>query len=107
MITVSEKAAAKVRSLLAKEGAPEGALRLGVISGGCSGFQYKISLEKAATEDDAVIESAGVRVLVDPRSALYLADSRVDWIESLKFSGFKIHNPNAVAECSCGMSFSA
>lgn len=107
MITVSEKAAAKVRSLLVKQGTPDGALRLGVLSGGCSGFQYRIALEAAAAADDAVIESAGVKVLVDPRSALYLANSRVDWVESFKFSGFKIHNPNAVAECSCGQSFSA
>ena len=107
MITVTEKAAGKVRSILAQRGTPEGALRLRVISGGCSGFQYQLDLEAAAAGEDAVIESAGVRVLVDPRSALYLVNSRVDWVESLKYSGFKIHNPNAVAECSCGRSFTA
>jgi iron-sulfur cluster assembly protein len=107
MITVTDKAARKVGQLLTREGKPGGALRLKVISGGCSGFQYKLDLAEAPASGDAVIESAGVRVVVDPTSALYLMNSQVDYVESLKFSGFKIHNPNAVAECSCGQSFSA
>lgn len=105
MITVTEKAAKKVGALLSKEGKAEGALRVRVIGGGCSGLQYKLDLEAGPAADDAVIESGGVRVVVDPSSALYLMNSSVDYVESLKFSGFKIRNPNAVAECSCGQSF--
>ena len=105
MITVTDKAAKKVEGLLAKQGLAAGALRVRVIGGGCSGLQYKLDLEGTPGADDAVIESGGVKVVVDPASALYLMNSSVDYVESLKFSGFKIHNPNAVAECSCGQSF--
>ncbi len=103
MVTVTEKAAKKVGQLLVKQGKEGGALR--VIGGGCSGLQYKLDLEVMPAPEDAVIEAAGVKLVVDPASALYLMGSQVDYIESLKFSGFKINNPNAVAECSCGQSF--
>ena len=105
MVTLTDKAARKVESLLAKDGKAGGALRVRVIGGGCSGLQYQLGLEAAAGDADAVFESGGVKVVVDPDSALYLTDSQVDWIESFKFSGFKVKNPNAVAECSCGQSF--
>ncbi len=105
LLTVTPKAAAKVTQMLEKQGKAGGALRVKVIGGGCSGLQYKLDLEPAAAADDTVVESAGVRVLVDPSSALYILNSQVDYVESFKFSGFKINNPNAVAECSCGQSF--
>lgn len=105
MVTVTEKAAKKVAQLLVKQGKPEGALRVRVVGGGCSGLQYKLDLETAPGADDAVIEITGVKLVVDPASALYLMGSQLDYVESLKFSGFRINNPNAVAECSCGQSF--
>ncbi len=107
MLTVTEKAARQVAKLLAKEGKETGALRVRVIGGGCSGLQYQLGLEAAPAPDDAVVESQGTRILVDPNSALYLLNSQVDYVETFKFSGFKIRNPNAVAECSCGQSFTA
>lgn len=105
MVSLTEKAARKVESLLVKDGKAGGALRVRVIGGGCSGLQYQMGLEAGPAETDAVFESSGVRLVVDPDSALYLLNSQVDWIESFKFSGFKVKNPNAVAECSCGQSF--
>jgi len=105
LLSVTPKAAAKVTQMLEKQGKAGGALRVKVIGGGCSGLQYKLDLEPAPSADDTVVESSGVRVLVDPSSALYIFNSQVDYVESFKFSGFKINNPNAVAECSCGQSF--
>ena len=104
MLSLTDAAAKKVRGLLAQEGKDGGALRVRVIGGGCSGLQYKLDLEAAPAPDDAIFESGGVKVVVDPDSALYVTNSSVDWVSSFKFSGFKVKNPNAVAECSCGQS---
>ena len=103
MITISEPAARKIKTLIG--GAAGKAFRVKVVGGGCSGLQYKLDLEAAPAADDSVVEAGAAKVVVDPASALYLLNSQVDYVESLKFSGFKITNPNAVAECSCGQSF--
>ena len=104
-LTVTERAARRISEIAAKEpGAP--ALRVSVEGGGCSGFQYKIEMVKAAEPDDIAIEQDGATVLVDPVSAEYLAGSEIDFVDELIGAAFKINNPNATASCGCGTSFS-
>lgn len=106
MITLTENAAKKAKALLEKMGKPGAALRLRVVSGGCSGFEYKIEPDFEAPKPvDHVAETQGLKVYLDPKSLLYMAGSELDYTTSLMGSGFKIKNPHAVAECSCGQSF--
>jgi iron-sulfur cluster assembly protein len=107
LVKVTEAASAKLTSLLARQGRPEGALRVAVIGGGCSGLQYKMDLVNGPANRDIMVESAGVRVVVDPKSALFVSGSLLDYSDDLQKGGFKVTNPNAVAHCSCGESFSA
>src|SRR5438034_4290479 len=106
LVRVTSSAAQKVSSLLAKQGRPEGVLRVAVMGGGCSGLQYKMDLQDAPANRDIVVETTGVRVVVDPKSALYVTGSELDYIDALE-GGFKVKNPNAATSCSCGESFSA
>ena len=106
LIKLTPNAAGKVGSLLAKQGRPTGVLRVAVVGGGCSGLQYKMDLQDAPAQRDILVETAGVRVVVDPKSALYVTGSELDYIEALN-GGFKVKNPNAATSCSCGESFSA
>ncbi len=104
-ISVSERAAARIAAILAKE--PEGAmLRVAVDGGGCSGFQYAFDIVSERGEDDLAIEKDGVTVLVDEISAEYMQNSEIDFSEELIGAAFKINNPNATASCGCGTSFS-
>jgi iron-sulfur cluster assembly accessory protein len=105
-IEVTEKAATKARSLAEREGRPEACLRVRVTAGGCAGFHYKLSFEEAAAGEDHVIESHGLRVLVDPKSVPVIEGSTLDFSEELLGGGFKMLNPRAVHECACGESFS-
>ena len=107
LIRVSESAAARVSSLLTKQGRPQGALRVAVIGGGCSGLQYKMDLVDGPANRDIMVNSAGVRVVIDPKSALFVSGSELDFSDDLQKGGFKVTNPNAVAHCSRGESFSA
>jgi iron-sulfur cluster assembly accessory protein len=107
LVKLTPGAAHKVSSLLAKQGRPNGVLRVAVLGGGCSGLQYKMDLQDAPANRDILVESAGVRVVVDPKSALYVTGSELDYIEALQDGGFKVKNPNAATSCSCGESFSA
>lgn len=107
LIKVSPSAAEKVNSLLAKQGRPSGVLRVAVVGGGCSGLQYKMDLQDQPANRDILVESSGVRVVVDPKSALYVTGSELDYVDALTGGGFKVKNPNAAASCSCGESFSA
>jgi iron-sulfur cluster assembly protein len=107
LIKVTPMAAQKVCSLLQKQGRPGGVLRVAVIGGGCSGLQYKMDLQDHPANRDIVVESAGVKVVVDPKSALYVTGSELDFVDALVDGGFKVKNPNASASCSCGESFSA
>ena len=104
IVLMTPMAAEKVRELLDAEGDPELALRVFVAGGGCSGFQYQMALTPAE-DDDVVVEFDGIRVLVDPISAQYIAGSEIDYSESLMGAGFTVHNPNAVSTCGCGHSF--
>jgi iron-sulfur cluster assembly protein len=107
LVKVTGAAANKLTSLLTKQGRSHGALRVAVIGGGCSGLQYKMDLVDGPANRDIMVESAGVRVVVDPKSALFVSGSMVDYSDDLQKGGFKVTNPNAVAHCSCGESFSA
>jgi iron-sulfur cluster assembly accessory protein len=107
LVKVSERAAAKVSQLLHRQGRPAGALRVAVIGGGCSGLQYKMDLVDGPANRDILVESNLVRVVVDPKSALFVSGSLLDFSDDLQKGGFKVTNPNAVAHCSCGESFSA
>ena len=105
-LTLTERAASKAKQLLEKSGKPGGALRIRVISGGCSGMEYKIEPDwDAPSPKDQVVESHGLKVYLDSKGLLYMAGSELDYVTSLMGSGFKIRNPMAVAECSCGQSF--
>jgi iron-sulfur cluster assembly accessory protein len=106
LIKLTGGAASKVMSLLARQGRPGGVLRVAVVGGGCSGLQYKMDLQDAPANRDILVETAGVRVVVDPKSALYVTGSELDYLDSLE-GGFKVKNPNAATSCSCGESFSA
>jgi iron-sulfur cluster assembly protein len=106
LVKVTENAARKLTSLLQKQGRGHGALRVAVIGGGCSGLQYKMDLVDGPANRDIMVESCNVRV-VDPKSALFVSGSVLDFSEDLQKGGFKVTNPNAVAHCSCGESFSA
>lgn len=106
LLTVTERAAKKVRSLLEqqqKDG--DYGLRVYIEGGGCAGFQYKFDLDNKKREGDHLFELDGVKFFVDKKSALYLAGSEVDYEESLMQSGFRVTNPNAASSCGCGVSF--
>ena len=107
LIKLTENAAKKVGSLLTKQGRPNGVLRVAVIGGGCSGLQYKMDLQDQPANRDILVQSAGIRVVVDPKSALYVTGSELDYLDALQEGGFKVKNPNAATSCSCGESFSA
>jgi len=107
LIKVSENAARKVSSLLTKQGRPEGVLRVAVIGGGCSGLQYKMDLQDKPANRDILVNTGGIKVVVDPKSALYVTGSELDYSDALQDGGFKVKNPNAATSCSCGESFSA
>ena len=107
LIKLTEAAGRKVSQLMQRDGVANGALRVKIIGGGCAGLEYKMDFERnPPTPKDILIESAGVRVLVDVKSALYVSGSEIDFQEKMIGGGFKIHNPNATATCSCGESFS-
>lgn len=107
LVRLTEAAATRLSGLLSKQGRPGGALRVAVIGGGCSGLQYKMDLVDGPVNRDILVPSMGVRVVMDPKSALFVSGSVLDYSEELQKGGFKVTNPNAVAHCSCGESFSA
>jgi iron-sulfur cluster assembly protein len=106
---VTEKAVARIRIAMAKEGVSpeEGGLRLGVTGGGCSGMSYVMKVDTDPRERDRVFEFDGVRVFIDPKSFIYLNGMTLDFEETLIRQGFNFINPNATRSCSCGTSFSA
>jgi len=106
LIKLTSSAAQKVNSLLLRQGRPQGVLRVAVVGGGCSGLQYKMDLQDGPANRDFLVETGGVRVVVDPKSALYVTGSELDFLDALE-GGFKVTNPNAATSCSCGESFSA
>ncbi len=104
MITLTERAADRVRDLLQREGRPNAALRLRVTAGGCSGLRYEVAFDEVRDADHA-LEQHGVAVVIDSRSAPHLAGCILDYADGLNESGFQIENPNAATTCGCGESF--
>ena len=102
---LTERAAARIAEIVAADGR-QAALRVAVLAGGCSGFQYRFELDEALQDDDLVIERAGAKVLVDPASLDLLAGSELDYTDELMGSHFAVRNPNAKSACGCGTSFS-
>ncbi len=108
MVTLTEKAASKIRELMADEPQGEvGVLRVAIQGGGCSGFQYALGFDRGPQDGDEQVEMHGVRLVVDPFSAPYLQGSEIDFVDALMGAGFAINNPNVVASCGCGSSFQA
>jgi iron-sulfur cluster assembly protein len=105
LVNITEKAAAKAKALLADRELPTGALRVFVAGGGCSGYQYGMAIARDNEADDIVLEQFGVRLVVDPESAQYLAGAEIDYVDDVMKSGFSIFNPNATKSCACGSSF--
>ena len=108
LIKVLPNASNKLQGLLKKQGRIDnGGLRIAVVGGGCSGLQYKMDLVDGPANRDIMVVSGGVRVLIDPKSALFVSGSELDFSDDLQNGGFKVKNPNAVVTCSCGESFAA
>ncbi len=108
MIEITETAATKIHSLMAKQGITEGGLRVGVKGGGCSGLSYTFSWEKVARLGDEVFEGpGGAKIFVDRKSYLFLKGTVLDYDTALLGKGFVFNNPNAKATCGCGSSFGA
>ena len=105
IITVSDKAATKIKEFMSDEATKPEYLRVYVQGGGCSGLSYGMGFANAPEEEDLVIEETGVKLLVDSMSLDHLKGANIDYIDSLMGSGFKINNPNVVKTCGCGHSF--
>lgn len=105
VLLVTPAAVQTIRTLLQQRQIPNHALRVFVSGGGCSGMQYGMAFEESPRDFDAVIETDGVRLIVDPTSLMYLKGSTIDYVDSLMGGGFRIDNPNAVSSCGCGHSF--
>ena len=102
---VTERAAARIAEITSAEGR-DAALRVAVLAGGCSGFQYRFELDQVPQPDDLIIERAGAKVVVDPASLDLLTGSELDFTDELMGSHFAVRNPNAKSACGCGTSFS-
>lgn len=105
MLTMTPEAVTRLKDFLAEQDTPDQMLRVFVAPGGCSGMQYGMTVEEIAESDDTVIETEGVRLVVDSFSGMYLQGAEVDYVHSLMGGGFTVRNPNAVSSCSCGHSF--
>ena len=107
-VKLTDKASAMVKETIAREGLQGSALRVAVVGGGCSGFQYSLDIEKDVRAGDMVFEVNGVKCFVDPMSSMYLLGVEIDYVEGqFGQSGFSFKNPNAKHTCGCGSSFSA
>ena len=105
MVTMTEKAAEKAKALFEEKGVSDAGLRVFVVGGGCSGYQYGMALAREFDAEDLIIEHSGVRLVIDPDSAPLLEGAEIDYVDDLMKAGFTIHNPNATKSCACGQSF--
>ena len=104
-IALTDQAARRIHAILANE-SPGAVFRVSVEGGGCSGFQYHFAVEPAPGAEDALLEHAGARVAIDPASIGFLVGARIDFVDDLMGQSFRVVNPNAIASCGCGTSFS-
>jgi len=105
LVSMTSRASDKLKEIIQKQGREDLALRVYVTPGGCSGFSYGMTFAEGIEEGDAVVDHNGVRVVVDPMSAMYLKGSEIDFVDALMGGGFALRNPNAVSSCGCGQSF--
>ena len=105
IVILTDPAAAMLKVAMEREGAQGYGVRVGVVGGGCSGFQYNLAFEAAPGPEDAVFEQSGVRIFVDPDSQPHLQGVTLDYVTGLHAAGFKFLNPNASRTCGCGSSF--
>lgn len=105
MLTVTEKAQGKVKEILTSQTEHFEGIRVQVVGGGCSGFQYHMGFETQANGSDEILDMGGFKVFVDPGSLIYLDGTTIDYVEGLSGTGFKFNNPNVKSTCGCGESF--
>jgi len=105
-LLLTDVAVEKVKEVMNREGLKDGGLRISIVGGGCSGFQYNLGLDDSPREDDTVIEQGGVKLFLDPISQQYVYGTTIDYVNGLHGAGFKFVNPNAARTCGCGSSFS-
>ncbi len=105
-ITLTAKAVEMVKDAMQREGLTGYAIRVGVVGGGCAGFQYSMDFEEHPKDGDIVFEQDGVKLVLDPMSSMYLQNVNIDYVVGLQGAGFKFNNPNARTTCGCGSSFS-
>ena len=106
MISLTPVASSKVKEIMSTQNPAPSALRVAVVGGGCSGFQYHMAFENQTSETDDVYDFDGLKVLVDQMSSMYLDGVEIDYVETLEGAGFKFNNPNVKSTCGCGSSFS-
>jgi iron-sulfur cluster assembly accessory protein len=107
LIILTDKAVEMVKDAMQREGLASYGVRIGVMGGGCSGFQYSMDFENAPKDGDITVEQDGLKLFVDPMSSMYLQGVTVDYVVGLQGAGFKFVNPNAKSTCGCGSSFQA
>ncbi len=105
LVTLTPKAIEMVKDAMTRENMTGYGIRVGVVGGGCSGFQYSMDFENAERDGDLVVEQDGIKLYVDPMSSMYLQGVTVDYVVGLQGAGFKFNNPNARNTCGCGQSF--
>ena len=105
MITLTENAIGQVKRFIGEQSDSYVGLRVGVVGGGCSGFQYTLSLERESCQGDDVVQIGGFQLLIDPQSMVYLDGTEIDYVETPHVAGFKFNNPNVTGSCGCGESF--
>ncbi len=106
LVVLTAAALEKVRSMMVKENKPNHGLRVGVVTGGCAGLSYEMRLQKDAYENDTILEQEGIKIFVNNESVDFLKGIEIDYVDTLRESGFKYKNPNAKSSCGCGTSFS-
>ncbi|HEX2171933.1 MAG TPA: iron-sulfur cluster assembly accessory protein [Dehalococcoidia bacterium] len=106
-LTITPEAVQQLHRVLEQQGRPDAGLRVFISEGGCSGYSYGMALEDDVQEGDQVVETSGVRLIVDEYSWPHIAGSEIDFVNSLMGGGFTLHNPNAVSSCACGQSFTS
>ena len=105
VVSMTSRAADKLKEIIQEQGRADLALRVYVTPGGCSGFSYGMTFAEGVEEGDAVVNTDGVRIVVDPMSAMYVKGSEIDFVDALMGGGFALRNPNATSTCGCGQSF--
>ena len=106
VVRLTDSAVAKIKSMMVKEGKEGFGLRIGVVAGGCAGMSYDLRFQKNPYDNDIVFAQGDLQIFVNPESAPFLKSVEINYVDTLKESGFQYKNPNASGSCGCGTSFS-